>query len=79
MTKRPPVTEKAVKPHLREIAQCLDETLRLQSRVMDLTEQVYEAAGMRPGDRMLRGKVTGLLFGLQAHLAELHRLAIDET
>ena len=29
--------------HLREIADCLDEALRLQSRVMDLTEQVYEA------------------------------------
>jgi len=79
MTRRPPISEKAVKPHLREIAECLDETLRLQSRVMDLTEQVYEAAGMRPGDRMLRGKVTGLLFGLQAHLDELHPLAIDET
>jgi len=78
MTRRPPISEKAVKPHLREIAECLDETLRLQSRVMDLTEQVYEAAGMRPGDRMLRGKVTGLLFGLQAHLDELHPLAIDE-
>ena len=68
-----------MKPHLREIAEGLDETLRLQSRVMDLTEQVYELAGMRPGDRMLRGKVTGLLFGLPAHLDELHRLAIDET
>jgi len=78
MTRRPPISEKAVKPHLREIAECLDETLRLQSRVMDLTEQVYEAAGMRPGDRMLRGEVTGLLFGLQAHLDELHPLAIDE-
>ena len=79
MTRRPPISEKAVKPHLREIAECLDETLRLQSRVMDLTEQVYEAAGMRPGDRMLRGKVTGLLYGLQAHLEELHRLAKDEA
>ncbi len=37
--------------HLREIADCLDEALRLQSRVMDLTEQVYEAAGISPGDR----------------------------
>ncbi len=36
--------------HLREIADCLDEALRLQSRVMDLTEQVYEAAGMSPGE-----------------------------
>ena len=59
MTKRPPVKEKAVKHHLREIADCLDEALRLQSRVMDLTEQVYEAAGMRSGDRTLRAKVPG--------------------
>lgn len=51
--------------HLREIADRLDEALRLQSRVMDLTEQVYEAAGMSPGDRTLRGKVTGLFFGLR--------------
>ena len=68
-----------MKRHLREIADCLDEALRLQARVMDLTEQVYEAAGMRPGDRTLRGKVTGLLFGLQVHLEELNRLAKDEA
>jgi len=67
-----------VNHHLREIADCLDEALRLQSRVMDLTEQVYEAAGMSQSDRTLRGKVTGLLFGLQAHLEELNRLAQDE-
>jgi hypothetical protein len=79
MAKRPPVKERAVKHHLREIADCLDEALRLQSRVMDLTEQVYEAAGMSPSDRALRGKVTGLCFGLQAHLEELNRLAIDEA
>ena len=65
--------------HLREIADCLDEALRLQSRVMDLTEQVYEAAGMSRGDRTLRGKVTGLFFGLQAHLEELNRLAQDDA
>ncbi len=64
--------------HLREIADCLDEASGF-SRVMDLTEQVYESAGMRPGDRTLRGKVTGLLFGLQAHLEELNRLAKDEA
>jgi hypothetical protein len=68
-----------VNHHLREIADCLDEALRLQSRVMDLTEQVYEAAGMSPGDRTLRGKVTGLFFGLQAHLEELNRLAQDDA
>jgi len=45
---------------------------------VDLTEQVYEAAGMSQSDRTLRGKVTGLLFGLQAHLEELNRLAQDE-
>jgi hypothetical protein len=68
-----------VNPHVREIADCLDQALRLQSRVMDLTEQVYEAAGMRQGDRTLRGKVTGLFFGLQAHLEELNRLAQDDA
>ena len=66
-------------PHLREIADCLDEALRLQSRVMDLTEQVYGAAGMSHGGRTLRGKVTGLFFGLQAHLEELNRLAQDDA
>ena len=50
--------------HLREVVDCLDEALRLQSRVMDLTEQVYEAAGMSSGARTLRWKVTGLFFGL---------------
>ncbi len=65
--------------HLREIADCLDEALRLQSRVMDLTEQVYEAAEMSPGARTLREKVTGLFFGLQAHLEELNRLAQDDA
>jgi hypothetical protein len=68
-----------VNHHLREIADCLDEALRLQSRVMDLTEQVYEAAGMSRGGRTLRGRVTGLFFGLQAHLEELNRLAQDDA
>jgi hypothetical protein len=76
-TKGPGVKEKAMDHHLREIADCLDEVLRLQSRVMDLTEQVSEAAGMDPGDRTLRGKVTGLFFGVQAYLQELNRLAKD--
>ena len=65
--------------HLREIADCLDEAVRLQSRVMELTEQVYEAAGMSPSDRTLHGKVTGLFFGIQAHLEELNRLAQDDS
>jgi hypothetical protein len=76
-TKGPGVEEKAMDHHLREIADCLDEVLRLQSRVMELTEQVSEAAGMSSGDRALRGKVTGLFFGVQAYLEELNRLAKD--
>ena len=72
-----PFKDTAVNHHLREIADCLDEALRLQSRVMDLTEQVYEAAGMSPADRTLRGKVTGLFFGIQAHLDALNRLTKD--
>jgi hypothetical protein len=71
------VKEKVMDQHLREIADCLDETLRLQSRVMDLTEQISAAAGMNPGDRTLRGKVTGLFFGVHAYLEELNRLAKD--
>jgi hypothetical protein len=65
--------------YLVEIAECLDEADRLQSRVIDLTERVYQAAGMSPTDRALRGKVTGLLFGLVAHLGELNRLVQEET
>ena len=64
---------------LREVAGCLDEALRLQSRLTELTEQVYQAAGMSTTDRALRGKVTGLLFGLLAHLEELNRLVKEET
>jgi len=63
---------------LREIADCLDEALRLQSRLTELTEQVQRAAGMRTEERALRGKVTGLFFGLLAHLDELNRLAKEE-
>ena len=65
--------------YLVEIAECLDEADRLQSRVIDLTERVYLAAGMSTIDRALRGKVTGLLFGLVAHLGELNRLVQEET
>ncbi len=65
---------------LREIAGCLEEALRFQSRVMELTEQVYAAAGMAtPSDRALRGKVTGLCYGLLAHLEELNRLLREEA
>jgi hypothetical protein len=64
---------------LSEIADCLEEGLRLQSQVTDLTEQVYQAAGMKTAARALRGKVTGLFFGLLAHLEELNRLVKEET
>ena len=76
MTKEPPFREAAVNHHLREIADCLDEAVRLQSPVMELTEQIY-AARMSPSDRTLRGKVTGLFFGIQAHLEELNHLVKD--
>lgn len=65
--------------YLAEVVDCVDEVHRLQSRVIDLTEQVYEAAGMSTADRALRGRVTGLLFGLLAHLEELSRLVKEET
>jgi hypothetical protein len=63
----------------REIADCLDEALRLQSRLIDVTEQVQLAAGMTTVDRSLRGNVTGLFFGLMAHLEALNRLVKEET
>jgi hypothetical protein len=68
-----------VTSYLVQITDCLEEAHRLQSRVIELTEQVYHAAGMSGSDRALRGKVTGLLFGLIAHLEELNRLAKEET
>ena len=64
---------------LGEIADCRDEALQLQSRVMALTERVYEAAGMQTADRGLRSNVTGLFFGLLAHLDALNRLVQEET
>ncbi|MBI4610738.1 MAG: hypothetical protein HY726_17220 [Candidatus Rokubacteria bacterium] len=64
---------------LGEIGDCLAEALRLQSRVTELTDQVHQAAGMATADRALRGRVTGLFFGLLAHLEELTRLVREET
>ncbi len=61
-----------------EIAECLQEALRLQSRVTEMTERVHQAAGMSVADRALRAKVTGLFFGLLAHLEELNRLVREE-
>jgi hypothetical protein len=65
--------------YLLEIADCLDEAHRLQSRVMELTEYVCQASGMRTSDRAHRGRATGLVFGLLAHLEELNRLIKEET
>ncbi len=62
---------------VREIADCIDETLRLQARVTELTEEVSQAVGMAV-DRGLRAKVTGLFFGVLAHLEELNRLVREE-
>jgi len=62
-----------------EIAECLEETLRLQSRVTEVTERAHQTAGLSGADRALRGKVTGLFFGLLAHLEQLNRLVREET
>ncbi len=64
---------------MREIAECLDEALRLQARVTEVTDRVHEAAGLATESRALRGKVTGLFFGVLAHLEELNRLAREEA
>jgi len=61
-----------------EIAECLEEALQLQSRVTEVTERAHRAAGMSVADRAVRGKVTGLFFGLLAHLEELNRLVREE-
>jgi hypothetical protein len=63
---------------LREISDCLDEALRFQSRLTELTEEVHRVAGMSTEDRALRARVTGLFFGLLAHLEELNRFAKEE-
>lgn len=62
---------------VREIADCLDEALRLQARVTELTEEVSRSLGLAV-DRGLRAKVTGLFFGVLAHLDELNRLVREE-
>lgn len=63
---------------LREITDYRDETLRLQSRVTELTDQVHQAVGLSTAERGLRGKVTGLFFGVLAYLDELNRLVKEE-
>lgn len=65
---------------LHEIAECEEEALRLQSRITELTEQAYRATGVTAHwDRSLHGKITGLCYGLLAHLEELKRLLRDEA
>lgn len=65
---------------LREIAECEAEALRFQARVTELTEQAYRTAGVAVHwDRALHGKVTGLCYGVLAHLEELKRLLKEEA
>ena len=64
---------------LRDIAACADDALQLQAAVMELTDRAHESVGISTADRALRGKVTGLFFGVMAHLEELNRLVKEET
>jgi len=65
---------------LREIAECQAEILRLQSRITELTEQAYRATRVAAHwDRSLHGKITGLCYGVLAHLEELKRLLKEEA
>ena len=65
---------------LREIAECEAEALRLQSRITELTEQAYGCAGVAVHwDRSLHGKITGLCYGVLAHLEQLKRLLKEEA
>jgi len=65
---------------LREIAECEAEALRLQARVTEVTEQAYRQTGVAAHwDRSLHGKITGLCYGVLAHLEELKRLLKEEA
>jgi hypothetical protein len=65
---------------LREIAESEEEALRLQAGVTDLTEKVYKVSCVAAHwDRALSGKITGLCYGLLAHLEELKRLLKEEA
>lgn len=65
---------------LRDIAESEEEILRLQSRITELTEQAHRAAGVGAHwDRSLHGKITGLCYGVLAHLEELKRLLKEEA
>ena len=64
---------------LREIAECEGETLKLQASITELTEKVYRATRVAAHwDRSLSGRITGLCYGVLAHLEELKRLLKEE-
>ena len=65
---------------LRELAESEKEALELQGRITELTERVYRASRVAAHwDRSLSGKITGLCYGLLAHLEELKRLLKEEA
>ncbi len=65
---------------LREIADCEQDALGLQSRVTEITEQIYRAMRVTAHwDRSLHGKITGLCYGVLAHLEELKRFVKEEA
>ncbi len=65
---------------LRDIAESEEETLKLQSRITELTQQAHACVGVGVHwDRSLHGKITGLCYGLLAHLEELKRLLKEEA
>ena len=65
---------------LRDVAECEADTLELQGRITELTERVYRASCVAAHwDRSLSGKITGLCYGILAHLEELKRLLREEV
>lgn len=58
-----------------DLADCLTEAATLQSRLMELTEQVYVVSGVTaPQERADRAKIAGIMYGVFAHLESLRRL-----
>jgi hypothetical protein len=65
---------------LRDIAESEQQILWLQSRITELTEQVHRCAGVGVHwDRSLHGRITGLCYGVLAHLEELKRLLKEDA
>ncbi len=56
------------------LADCLTEASTLQSRLMELTEQVYVVSGVRAQERADRAKIAGIMYGVFAHLESLKQL-----